>query len=326
MKITIENFGPIHHCEFDLDKDFIFKYIEKGNVYGYVTKEFIKDIGTPERLKMVDEKIRAESIGKLREKARAIRKHIIKMSAEAGSGHPGGSLSCADIIATLYFRKMRYDPRKPKWKNRDRFVLSKGHAAPALYAALAVAGFFPVNELKNFRRIDSILQGHPSVITPGVEICSGSLGQGLSVGNGMALAAKLDKMDYHVYVLIGDGESQEGQIWEAAMTAAHYKLDNLTAILDRNGLQIDGKTEDIMGLEPLADKWRAFGWEVFEIDGHNFEELIKALDKKTEKPKMIIANTIKGKGVSFMEHNVDFHGKAPTQEEAEKALQELGIE
>jgi transketolase len=311
---------------FDLDMDFIFKYIEDGNVYGYVTDEFIKDIGTMERLKMVDERIRAKSIKELKEKARIIRKHIIRMSAEAGSGHPGGSLSCADIITVLYFKKMNYDPKNPKWENRDRFVLSKGHAAPALYAALAEAGFFPVNELKNLRKIDSILQGHPSVITPGVEVCSGSLGQGLSVANGMALAGRIDKKDYHVYVLIGDGESQEGQIWEAAMTAAHYKLDNLTAILDRNGLQIDGKTEDIMGLEPLAEKWRSFGWDVIEIDGHSFEELINALDTKTKKPKMIIAYTIKGRGVSFMENNVDFHGKVPTPEETEKALQELGIE
>lgn len=260
----------------------------------------------------------------LEKKAKRIRRHIIEMIAEAGSGHPGGSLSAADIITVLFFNKMNYDSNNPKWEDRDRFVLSKGHAAPALYAALAEAGFFSTNELKNLRKINSILQGHPSVITPGVEICSGSLGQGLSVANGMALAAKIDKRGYHVYVLLGDGEVQEGQIWEAAMTAAHYKLNNLTAILDRNGLQIDGRTEDVMGLEPLTDKWRAFGWNVIEVNGHSFEELINAMNKESEKPKMIIAHTIKGKGVSFMENAVDFHGKAPTKEEAEKALRELG--
>jgi len=260
----------------------------------------------------------------LENKAKRIRRHIIKMIAEAGSGHPGGSLSATEIITVLFFNKMRYKADDPKWGDRDRFVLSKGHAAPALYAALAEAGFFSVDELKNLRKINSILQGHPSIITPGVEICSGSLGQGLSVANGMALAGKIDKKNYYVYVLLGDGEVQEGQIWEAAMTAAHYKLDNLTAVLDRNGLQIDGKTEDVMGLEPLADKWRAFGWDVVEVNGHSFEELINAMNKKSEKPKMIIARTIKGKGVSFMENNVDFHGKAPTKEEAEIALKELG--
>jgi transketolase len=259
----------------------------------------------------------------LEAKAKEIRRHIIKMIAKAGSGHPGGSLSASDIITVLFFNKMRYDPKRLDWENRDRFILSKGHAAPALYAALAEAGFFSLDELKKLRKINSLLQGHPSKITPGVEICSGSLGQGLSVANGMALAAKVDKKDYHVYVLLGDGEVQEGQIWEAAMTAAHYRLDNLTAILDRNRLQIDGSTEDIMSLEPLADKWKAFGWDVIEVNGHSFEELIDAMNMKSEKPKMIIAHTIKGKGVSFMEHVVDFHGKAPTAEEAEKALGEL---
>ena len=259
----------------------------------------------------------------LENKAKKIRRHIIEMIAEVGSGHPGGSLSATDIITTLFFNMMRYNADNPEWEDRDRFVLSKGHAAPALYAALAEAGFFPINELKNLRKINSILQGHPSIITPGVEICSGSLGQGLSVANGMALAGKIDKKDYHVYVLLGDGEVQEGQIWEAAMSAAHYKLDNLTAILDRNELQIDGKTEDVMGLEPLTDKWRAFGWDVIEVNGHSFDELINAMNKKSKKPKMIIAHTIKGKGVSFMENNIDFHGKAPTKEEAEKALEEL---
>ncbi len=271
----------------------------------------------------IDMKVLEKDLKMLKAKAKEIRRHIIKMIAEAGSGHPGGSLSASDIITVLFFNKMKYDPKNPEWENRDRFILSKGHAAPALYAALAEAGFFSLDELKNLRKINSLLQGHPSKITPGVEICSGSLGQGLSVANGMALAAKVDKKGYHVYVLLGDGEVQEGQIWEAAMTAAHYRLDNITAILDRNRLQIDGGTEDVMSLEPLADKWRAFGWNVIEVNGHSFEELIGAMDKKSEKPKIIIAHTIKGKDVSFMEHVVDFHGKAPTAEEAEKALEEL---
>lgn len=270
--------------------------------------------------------VSAKVIKELEEKARTLRKHIIEMTAEAGSGHPGGSLSAADIVAVLYFYQMKHNPKNPEWPERDRFILSKGHAAPVLYAALAESGYFPVSELKSLRKTGSMLQGHPDrVKIPGVEVSTGSLGQGLSVAVGMALAGKLDKKKWRVYCMIGDGESQEGQIWEAAMSAAHYKLDNLTAILDRNKLQIDGHTKDIMSIEPIADKWKAFGWHVVCINGHDIKQIIKTLNAKRPKgkPYMIIADTTKGKGVSFMEGNVDFHGKAPTKEEASKALEEL---
>ncbi|MEW5760645.1 MAG: transketolase [Candidatus Thermoplasmatota archaeon] len=270
--------------------------------------------------------ISLEKTKELEEIARDIRRKIVEMIGTAGSGHPGGSLSATDIIVALYFHVMKHDPKNPKWNERDRFVLSKGHAAPALYAVLATAGYFPVEILNSLRKIDSILQGHPDMRkVPGIEISSGALGQGLSVANGIALAGKIDKMNYKVYVLIGDGESDEGGIWEGAMFASHYKLDNLTAILDRNMMQIDGYTEDVMSLEPLADKWKAFGWQVIEIDGNSMKEIIHALTQENikGKPKMIIAHTIKGKGVSFMEGNIAFHGKAPTKEEMKKALLEL---
>lgn len=263
----------------------------------------------------------------LTEKARVIRRHIITMLGEAGSGHPGGSLSAADILAVLYFHHMNIDPARPDWEHRDRFILSKGHAAPVLYAALAEAGFFPVNELKNLRKLGHMLQGHPdSKRTPGVEVSSGSLGQGLAVGNGMALAGKLDKQDYRVFVLMGDGEMQEGMIWEAAMASAHYHLDNLVGIVDHNGLQIDGPIKEVMSPEPLGDKWRAFGWHVMEIDGHDFNAIAEALDeaKKVKgKPSLILAETVKGKGVSFMEGVCDWHGQAPNTEQTEQALAEL---
>ncbi|MDP9751548.1 transketolase [Thermoanaerobacter pentosaceus] len=263
----------------------------------------------------------------LKQKAKEIRKDIITMIAEAGSGHPGGSLSCTDILTILYFDKMNIDPENPKWEERDRLVLSKGHAAPALYAVLSERGYFPKEELKTLRQLHSILQGHPDMkSTPGVDMTTGSLGQGLSAANGMAIAGKLDNKNYRVYVILGDGEIQEGQIWEAAMTAAHYKLDNLTAILDYNGLQIDGKNEDVMNIAPVKEKFKAFGWNVIEVDGHNFEELDKAIEEAKEtkgKPTIIIAKTIKGKGVSFMENRVEWHGVAPKKEEAEKALAEL---
>jgi transketolase len=266
-------------------------------------------------------------IKELEEKAKIIRRNIIKMLAEAGSGHSGGSLSCVEILTALYFKVMRHNPKEPKWSERDRFVLSKGHAAPALYATLAEAGYFPKEWLWSLRKTGSPLQGHIDCKkTPGVEISTGSLGQGLSVANGMAIAGKIDKKNYRVFVLIGDGESQEGQIWEAAMAASHYKLDNLVAIMDRNKLQIDGSTENVMNLEPVSEKWQAFGWKTIEIDGHNFKEILNALSpEKIEKgkPTIVIAHTLKGKGVSFMEGVVDFHGKAPTKEEAEKALKEL---
>ncbi|MEW5767254.1 MAG: transketolase [bacterium] len=267
------------------------------------------------------------SISELEERAKEVRRHIVSMLAEAGSGHPGGSLSCADIVTTLYFEVMRHRPDDPKWPARDRFVLSKGHAVPTVYACLAMCGYFPVSELKTIRKINSRLQGHPDMMaTPGVEMSTGSLGMGLSVSVGMALAGKIDHALYRVYVVLGDGEVQEGQVWEAAMSAAHYRLDNLCAFLDYNKLQIDGRVEDIMAIEPLIDKWKAFGWHTLEIDGHNIEQIIKAAEeaKKTKgKPTIIIAHTIKGKGVSFMEGVVGFHGVAPTREEAEKALSEL---
>lgn len=268
-----------------------------------------------------------ETKAMLEEKAKRIRRHIITMLAEAGSGHPGGSLSSAEIVTALYFHVMRVDPKNPLWPDRDRFVLSKGHACPVLYAALAERGFFPVEELKTLRKIDSRLQGHPDMKkTPGVEMSTGSLGQGLSAATGMALAGKLDKKDYRVYVLLGDGEVDEGMVWEAAMAAAHYRLDNLTAFLDFNGLQIDGEVREVMNPEPLPDKWAAFGWNVLTINGHDFGQILDAIEKAKAtrgKPTIIIAKTVKGKGISFMENQVDWHGKAPGKEQAQKALAEL---
>ncbi|MGQ9780027.1 MAG: transketolase [Bacillota bacterium] len=270
-----------------------------------------------------------QELAVLAERARQIRGHIIRMLAAAGSGHPGGSLSAVEILTLLYFRRMRYDPQNPKWPDRDRFVLSKGHAAPVLYATLAEAGFFPVEILTTLRRFGSILQGHPDMKkTPGVEMSTGSLGQGLSAANGMALAGKLDKKDYRIYVLIGDGEIEEGQIWEAAMTAVHYKLDNLTAFLDYNHLQIDGRIEEVKSNTDPAARFRAFGWHVLEVDGHDFAALERAVDEAQAtkgKPTMIVAHTVKGKGVSFMENQVGWHGTAPKPEEAQKALAELGL-
>jgi transketolase len=261
------------------------------------------------------------------EMAKKLRRHIITMIATAGSGHPGGSLSAIDVITALYFKIMHHDPRNPEWKDRDRFILSKGHAAPALYAALAESGYFPVAELSTLRKVGSRLQGHTDRNrTPGVEMSAGSLGQGLSFGIGIALAAKLDHRHYHTYVLLSDGECEEGQTWEAALAAAHLKLDNLTAIVDRNQQQLSGWTQNIMDIEPLNTKWQAFGWHTIEIDGHNFEQILAAFEKAKvmkAKPTIIIAHTIKGRGVSFMENNVEFHGKAPTPEEAQRALKEL---
>lgn len=260
--------------------------------------------------------------------ARVIRQHIVRMLGEAGSGHPGGSLSSVDILVSLYFREMKVNPANPKWEERDRFVLSKGHAAPVLYAVLAERGFFPVEDLMTLRKFGSMLQGHPDMKkVPGVEMSTGSLGQGLSVANGMAIAGKLDKADYRVYVIIGDGESEEGQIWEAAMTAVHYKLDNLTVFLDYNQLQIDGRISDVKYSTNPVDKWKAFGWNVLEIDGHNICKILDAIDKAKQvkdKPTMVVAHTIKGKGVSFMEDAVGWHGKTPNADETEAALRELG--
>lgn len=267
------------------------------------------------------------SAAELKETAKKLRRHVITMIAAAGSGHPGGSLSAADIITALYFRLLRHDPKDPQWSERDRFILSKGHAAPILYAALAEAGYFPVAELATLRKMDSRLQGHTDrTLTPGVEMSAGSLGIGLSFAIGVALAARLDSRPYHTYALLSDGECQEGQTWEAALAAAHFSLDNVTATVDCNGIQLSGWTRDIMNLEPLIRKWRAFGWHVIDIDGHDFDQILAAFARARRwkgRPTVIIARTIKGKGVSFMENNVAFHGKAPTPQETERALKEL---
>lgn len=259
--------------------------------------------------------------------ARKVRRHIITMIGKAGSGHPGGSLSAVEIVTSLYFKVLCHSPADPAWPERDRFILSKGHAAPLLYSVLAEAGYFPVDELLTLRQLDSRLQGHADrTATPGIEMSSGSLGQGLSFGIGVALAGRLNAQSYRVYVLLGDGECDEGQVWEAAMAAAHFKVDNLVAIVDHNGLQIDGRNCDVMNIEPLDKKWEAFGWRVIEVDGHDFAQLIDAFGRAGEvkgQPMVIIARTVKGKGVSFMENNVEFHGKAPTPAEVEKALKEL---
>lgn len=259
--------------------------------------------------------------------ARRIRRHIVTMIGKAGSGHPGGSLSAVEIVSTLYFRILKHKPQDPQWADRDRFILSKGHAAPLLYTVLAECGYFPVAELATLRQLDSRLQGHTDRnLTPGVEMSAGALGQGLSFAIGVALAGRLNAQSYHVYVLLGDGECNEGQVWEAAMAAAHFKVDNLTAIVDRNRLQLDGWCCEVMDSEPFAQKWRFFGWQVIEVNGHDFTQLGRAFSRARKikgKPTVIIAHTTKGKGVSFMENNPDFHGKAPTAEEVEMALREL---
>lgn len=266
-------------------------------------------------------------VRQLNEAARDLRIEILKMLAEAGSGHTGGSLSAADIVAALYFYKMRHRPDEPDWKERDRFVLSKGHAAPVLYAALALSGYFDKGLLRTLRRIDSPLQGHPSSkMLKGVEVSTGSLGQGLSIAAGMAMGLRMDGLDSRIYALLGDGELQEGQVWEAAMTASHYCIDNLCAIIDNNGLQIDGFCCDVMNINPIAEKWHAFGWNVININGHDMEEVVNALDNAETvkgKPTVIVARTVKGKGVSFFEGKAEYHGLAPTKEELEMALKEL---
>jgi transketolase len=277
---------------------------------------------------LITKMIPREKIKEIQEKARQIRLDIIEMLGGCGSGHPGGSLSVTDIIAVLYFYKMKYNAQEPSWADRDRFILSKGHAAPALYSALSLAGFIPRDYLKTLRQVGSSLQGHPDMNSlAGIEMTTGSLGQGLSIANGIAIAGRMDKKNYRVYCVIGDGESQEGQIWEAAMSAGHFKLDNLTLIVDHNELQIDGKVEDIKGITPIADKWKAFRWNVIDkVDGHNIEQLISALEKADAckgKPSVIIADTVKGKGVSFMEHNVGFHGKAPDKDETCRGCEEI---
>lgn len=264
----------------------------------------------------------------LAEKARRIRINALKAIHAAKSGHPGGSLSSADILATLYFGELNIDPKKPKMADRDKFVLSKGHAVPALYAALGERGFYEVSEMMTLRQVGSKFQGHPNMRkVPGIEMSTGSLGQGFSAAVGMAVAGKIDKNPGRVYVLTGDGELQEGIVWEAAMQASHRKLDNLVAIVDLNGLQIDGKVSDVKCLCPVDEKFRSFGWNVINVDGHNFEELTTAFDEAKKcggVPTAIIAHTHKGKGVSFMEDNAGWHGKAPSDEELAAAIEELG--
>ena len=267
------------------------------------------------------------SVAEMEAIAKRLRRHIITMLGKAGSGHPGGSLSAVEILTTLYFKVLRHKPQDPDWPDRDRFILSKGHAAPVLYATLAECGYFPVEELATLRQMDSRLQGHTDcTLTPGVEVSAGTLGQGLSLAIGVALAGRLNSKDYRVYALLGDGECDEGQVWEAAMSAAHFKVDNLVAIVDNNGQQLDGWNRDVMNLDPFPAKWQAFGWQVIEVDGHSIPQLLQALDqakKVKRQPTVIIAHTVKGKGVSFMENNNDFHGKAPNAEEVKLALKEL---
>jgi transketolase len=258
---------------------------------------------------------------------RTTRRQIVEMITAAKSGHPGGSLSAVEILVTLFFDKLRHDPKRPDWPDRDRFLLSKGHAAPVLYSVYAQLGYTPEDELKSLRKLGSIYQGHPDLrFIPSLEASTGSLGQGLSIGLGMALGAKLDKRPTRVYVVLGDGEIQEGQIWEAAMFASFQKVDNIVAIVDYNRIQLDGFVKDILDLEPLAEKWKGFGWHVIDIDGHSILALQAAYDEAAatkNRPTCIIANTVKGKGVSFMENNPKYHGVAPTQQELEQALQEI---
>ena len=269
-------------------------------------------------------------IKSLEKTAAEIRCGIIKAIHNAGSGHPGGSLSAADIVTALYFDEMNVDPKDPKMKGRDKFILSKGHAGPVQYSALAVKGYYPMEDFMTLRKLGSKFQGHPDMHkVPGIEMSTGSLGQGISAAGGMALANKLDNDPGRIYVLLGDGEIQEGIVWEALMSAAHYKLDNMVAILDHNGLQIDGKNEDVMTVAPVVEKFQAFGWNVIQIDGHDFEQILDAFRQARAckgRPTMIVAETIKGKGVSFMENNAGWHGKAPDEEQTKQALAELGGE
>lgn len=268
-----------------------------------------------------------DQIIELQRIANDLRCLVVRMIHCAGSGHPGGALSAADVIAALYFSVLRIDPARPEWPDRDRFVLSKGHACPVLYAALARRGYFPEEELWTLRKLGSRLQGHPDVRkTPGIDATTGSLGHGISAACGLALAGKINRQGYRVYTMIGCGESQEGQVWEAAMFAAHYRLDNLAAIVDYNRLQLDGSLGTIMEIEPLAEKWRAFGWRVLEIDGHDLPKILEALkvvQQTTGKPTVIIARTVKGKGVSFMENQVKWHAGGITDGQLEQALNDL---
>ena len=263
----------------------------------------------------------------LKQKAKELRKEIITMIYNAQSGHPGGSLSAIDMLVGLYHHKMKVDSKNPLWQDRDRFVLSKGHCSPAIYAVLADKGFFPKSELDGYRKINRMLQGHPELSTPGIDFAGGALGQGICFAVGIALACRLDKRNCNVYAMIGDGESQEGAVWESSMAAAFYKLDNLIVVLDKNQVQQTGKIKDVMDVGDVSAKWKAFGWNVIEINGHDMDGIVKVLDKasklKNKKPTIIISNTIKGKGVSFMELNYKFHGKAPNEEEYKKAIDEI---
>ena len=260
--------------------------------------------------------------------SKVIRRDIVEMLTESASGHPGGSLSAADIVTTLYFNELNIDPENPRWVDRDRFVLSKGHAAPVLYSALARRGFFDPQQLLTLRKTGSDLQGHPNMNdVPGVDMSTGSLGQGISAAVGMALAGKTDNKSYRVYALLGDGELEEGQVWEASMAAAHYKLDNMTIFVDFNGLQIDGDITKVMNPSPIDKKFEAFGWNVMVIDGHNYDEILDAIEKaKNHKgqPTAVICKTVKGKGVSFMENEASWHGTAPSKEQCAQAMKELG--
>lgn len=271
--------------------------------------------------------VKKPSIDELKARAKQIRRDIVQMTAAAGSGHPGGSLSATEILTVLYFAVMNHDPKNPQWPDRDRLILSKGHASPLLYSALAECGYFSRDLLLSFRKLNSPLQGHPDRRRlAGVEASTGSLGQGLSIAIGHALARKLDGRSYYTYAVISDGESNEGQIWEAAMMAAHHKVDHLVTILDANKYQLDDSTKAICNMEPMGDKWRSFGWDVQEIDGHDLQQVLSAVEKAKKvknQPAIVIANTIKGKGVSFMENNNGFHGVAPTKDELERALKEL---
>ena len=267
-----------------------------------------------------------QKIKSLKKKANTIRKLIVRMLSTAKSGHPGGSLSAVEILTCLYFEIMKHNPKEPGFPDRDRFHLSKGHGCPCWYAALSEAGYFEQKHLFTLRQLGSLLQGHPDSRTPGVDVASGSLGQGLSIALGMSLALRLDRRPSRVYCLMGDGEIQEGNIWEAAMAAAHFKTDNLCGIIDYNWFQIDGRVEEVMKIEPLVNKWESFGWHAVQVDGHNIEELLTAFNEARmmkDKPTVIVAHTVKGKGVSFMEHVVDFHGRAPSEEETRIALREL---
>ncbi|MFH1593386.1 MAG: transketolase [Candidatus Omnitrophota bacterium] len=266
------------------------------------------------------------NITELKKKAVELRRDILIMLEKAGSGHTGGSLSLVEILVALYYYRIKHDPKRPDWPGRDKVVLSKGHGCPALYAILAECGYFPKEELCTLRKLGSRLQGHPQIGLPGVETSSGSLGQGLSIANGMAFADRMDGRLAKVYCIMGDGETNEGQIWEAAMTASHYGLNNVCGIIDFNKMQIDGFCCDVKGLEPYARKWQDFGWHSIEVDGHDIEQLIKAIDEADsikDKPQAIIAHTVKGKGISFMENQVKWHGISPKKEELEKALKEL---